>query len=101
STRLATWVPIRRGPRLTGEKTRSCSMPTAQDKVAIDLPAKRVFDHLARPERTPEWVPYLVRVECTSHAQTGADVRTTVVARIGGRESTGTGRYVEWDPPRR
>src|SRR6266852_7381865 len=76
-------------------------MPTAQAKVTIELPARQVIAHLARPERSPEWIPYLVRVERTSRAKTGAGVKTIVVAQMGGKESKGTGRYVEWDPPRR
>lgn len=75
-------------------------MPTLQEKVVIAAPIERVFDRLAEPERGPEWTPNLESVQRTSAVEAGPGLETTLVANVAGRESRGTARCLEWDPPR-
>ena len=74
-------------------------MPSLEEQIVIHASAERIFELLARPERGPEWTPNLLRVEVLEGTR-GPDTRTRLVARVGALESQGTGRCVEWDPPR-
>ncbi|HYU18664.1 MAG TPA: SRPBCC family protein [Chloroflexota bacterium] len=76
-------------------------MPVLEEKVVIAAPARSVFDRLADVERSPDWAPNLTEVRRTSKARTGRGLRLALVAREAGRESKGTGRCLEWEPPRR
>ncbi|MCC7104795.1 MAG: SRPBCC family protein [Chloroflexi bacterium] len=76
-------------------------MPSLEERTNIAASAERVFARLADPERGPEWTPNLLSATRTSEAVAGPGVTTRIVARIGGRESHGIGRCVDWDPPRR
>jgi uncharacterized protein YndB with AHSA1/START domain len=76
-------------------------MPRLEDKILIAATARRVFARLAEPERGPEWTPNLLKVERTSQTKAGPGLETTLVAKVGPRESRGTGRCLDWDPPRR
>ena len=76
-------------------------MPTLEERIDIAAPAERIFARLAQPERGPEWTPNLLKVERTSQIEAGPGLETTLVAKVGGRESHGTGRCLEWHPPRR
>jgi uncharacterized protein YndB with AHSA1/START domain len=84
-------------------------MPTLIRRVAIGVPAERVFARLAELERGPEWMPYLISVERTTPpdaapvapVERGPGPETALVARFGGRERRGSGRVVAWEPPRR
>ena len=76
-------------------------MPEIEENILIGAPAERVFARLAEPERGPEWTPNLLKVERTSEIQAGPGLETLLVANVVGRESRGTGRCVDWEPPRR
>ena len=75
-------------------------MARLEEQVVIDAPPESVFELLANPERGPEWTPNLVRVEPVDGAG-GPTAQTALLVRIGGRQSRGLGRCLEWDPPRR
>jgi uncharacterized protein YndB with AHSA1/START domain len=75
-------------------------MARIEGKVVIGAPAKTVFARLADVQRAPEWTPNLLEVRRTSRTKAGRGLRMTLVAKVGGRESRGTGRCLTWDPPR-
>lgn len=76
-------------------------MPTLEEKVEIAVAAERIFARLADAERGPEWTPNLVRVERTSDVKSGPGLESNVTVKVAGRETKGTGRCLEWEPPRR
>lgn len=76
-------------------------MPTLEEKVEIAVAAESIFARLADAERGPEWTPSLVRVERTSDVESGPGLETRITLKMAGRETKGTGRCLEWEPPRR
>jgi len=75
-------------------------VPELEQKIFINVSPERVFARLAEPECGPEWTPNLLKVERTSLVEAGPGLETRLLARLGGRESQGTGRCLAWDPPR-
>jgi uncharacterized protein YndB with AHSA1/START domain len=76
-------------------------MPTLEEKVEIAVSAERIFARLADAERGPEWTPSLVRVERTSAVESGPGLQTSLIVKVAGHETKGTGRCLEWEPSRR
>jgi len=74
-------------------------VPTLEEDILIAAPPERVFARLAQPERGPEWTPNLLNVERTSEIETGPGLETSLLAKVAGRESRGTGRCLDWAPP--
>ena len=46
-------------------------------------------------------MPYLLKVERTSETKAGPGLETALLAKVGGHESRGSARCLEWDPPHR
>src|SRR5205823_6183080 len=82
-------------------RVRSFTMPTLEDSLLIGAPVKRVFGVLADMDRVATWMPRIVEAQRTSEIASGPGAELAVVVKASGRESKGTSRCVEADPPHR
>ncbi len=78
-----------------------CHVPTIEEKVLIAAPVERVFSRLSEPESSPEWMPHLLKAERTSETKAGPGLEAALLAKVGGHESRGSARCLDWDPPHR
>ena len=64
-------------------------MPKIERSITIDSPVKKVFDYIAKPELTPEWLPGMIEIKDINQTEEGVGSTHDWVYKMAGMRFEG------------